>query len=66
MDPDHPRDFSCPRCQARYKIVRMRSDPGVAYRMLQCVACDQSLAPNENDHILKYFLVSRPRRETRA
>jgi len=66
MKSDHPSDFTCPHCQARYKIVRMQSEPGVAHRMLQCTVCGQSLAPTENDYILKYFLVSQPRRDIRA
>jgi hypothetical protein len=55
MDRDHTCDFSCLRCQARYRIVRIRSEPSVTYRMLQCMVCDQSLAPTENGYILKYF-----------
>ena len=39
--------------QARYRIVRMQSDPGVVYGMVQCMVCDQSLAPIENEYILK-------------
>jgi predicted Zn finger-like uncharacterized protein len=57
----HPEDFDCPRCQARYRIARMKSEQGVAYGMVQCVVCDQLLAPTEADAILKYFLVSRPK-----
>ena len=53
MKCDHARDFACPRCQARYRIVRMQSDPGVVYGMVQCMVCDQSLAPIENEYILK-------------
>ena len=41
-----------------YKIVRMKSEPGAVYGMLQCTVCQQALAPTENDHVLKYFLVS--------
>jgi hypothetical protein len=44
----------------------MQSEPGIAHRMLQCTVCAQSLAPTENEHILKYFLVNRPRGDTRA
>jgi transcription elongation factor Elf1 len=62
MESDHPSDFTCPRCQARYKTVRMQSEPGIAHGMLQCVVCGQSLAPTESDAILKYFLLGRPRR----
>ena len=60
MEADRRYDFACPRCQARYKIVRMRSEPGIAHLIVQCRVCEEPLAPTENDHILKYFLVSRP------
>jgi hypothetical protein len=63
MSRDHPQDFSCPHCQARYKIVRIKSDPGAIYQALQCAVCEQRLAPTDGDDILKYFLVSRPRRK---
>ena len=53
MECDHVHDFACPRCQARYRIVRMRSDPGVVYGIVQCMVCAQSLAPTENEYILK-------------
>ena len=59
---DRPKDFACPRCQARYKIVRIKSEPGATHQMLQCMMCEQSLAPTEGDDILKYFLVS-PRKK---
>ena len=29
----------CPRCQARYKIVRLKSEIGAAYPMLECRVC---------------------------
>ena len=59
---DHPRDFACPECQARYKIVRMNAEPGASYPTLQCMVCDKPLAATEGDSILKYFLVGRPKR----
>ena len=59
---DHPRDFACPECQARYKVVRMRTEPGESYPALQCRVCREPLASTEGDSILKYFLVGRPKR----
>jgi len=56
----HPEDFDCPRCRARYKVVRMKSERGAAYRMVQCAVCNQLFAPTEGNDILKYFLISRP------
>ena len=63
MDRDHPRDFACPRCQARYKTVRTMPEPGTPDRVLHCKVCQHPLASTEGEAILKYFLVSRPRRE---
>jgi hypothetical protein len=62
MSRDDPRDFACPRCQARYKIVRIKSEAGAVHQALQCTVCKQQLAPTEDDNILKYFLVSAPRK----
>jgi len=56
-------DFACPRCQARYRIVRIKSEPGAIHQMLQCLVCEQSLEPTDGDDILKYFLVS-PRKKS--
>jgi hypothetical protein len=58
---DHPKDFACPQCQARYKIVRVAAEPGASHPTLQCKVCRQPLASTEGNDILKYFLVSRPR-----
>ena len=56
-------DFACPRCQARYRIVRIKCESGATHQMLQCVVCEQSMEPTEGDDILKYFLVS-PRKKS--
>jgi hypothetical protein len=58
----HPRNFACPECQACYKVVRMRTEPGASYPTLQCIVCYEPLAATEGDSILKYFLVGRPKR----
>jgi hypothetical protein len=58
-NPDRPQDVTCPRCQARYKVVRMKVEPGKSHPTLQCRACHGPLASTEGDNILKYFLVSR-------
>ena len=59
----HPQDVACPHCQARYKIVRIKSDPDTIYQPLQCTVCERRLAPTDGDNILKYFLISRPGRK---
>ena len=62
MNPDHPKDFVCPQCQARYKVVLMTVELGASHPSLHCKVCRQPLASTEGEYILKYFLVSRPRR----
>jgi hypothetical protein len=56
-----PAEFTCPQCQARYKIVRMTAEPGKSHPALQCRVCREPLASTEGENILKYFLVSRPK-----
>src|SRR5262245_50888496 len=34
MDRSRPNDFSCPHCQARYKTVRVPTEPGSVFQML--------------------------------
>jgi predicted Zn finger-like uncharacterized protein len=53
-------EFSCPNCQARYKVVRVKAEPGKKYRAVHCRVCNADLAPTDGDDILKYFLVRRP------
>ena len=62
MTMNHAWDFSCPECQARYKVVRTSAEPGASYPTLQCMVCGKPLAATEGDSILKYFLVGRPKR----
>jgi hypothetical protein len=65
MSRDAYHDFSCPRCQARYKIVRLKSEINAVHSMLECKVCRHELAPTEGGDILKYFLVARPMAEKR-
>jgi len=58
MHHDRPQDFACARCEARYKIVRINSESAATHQMLQCIVCEQPLAPADGDDLLKYFLVS--------
>jgi hypothetical protein len=58
-------EFICPNCQARYKVVRVKAEPGKTYRAVHCRDCHADLAPTDGGEILKYFLVRRPL-ETRA
>jgi hypothetical protein len=65
MNHDHSQDFSCPQCQARYKVVRLKAEPRVSHPALQCRVCHEPLASTEGENILKYFLVSRPKGKAR-
>jgi hypothetical protein len=53
--------FSCPRCHAVYKLVRVKTPPEPGDHPVACLHCGDALAPRENEFLLKYFLVERPR-----
>jgi hypothetical protein len=54
-------DFFCPHCDAGYKIVRVKAEPGQTYRSIRCPACRGPLPATDGAEVLKYFLVRRPR-----
>jgi predicted Zn finger-like uncharacterized protein len=53
--------FPCPHCQAVYKLVRVKTPPEPGDHPVSCLHCGQVLAPRDNEFLLKYFLVERPR-----
>jgi transcription elongation factor Elf1 len=55
--------FSCPKCQARYKLVRVEGDDVDFEGQITCRSCGAPLQGREGKDILKYFLVAgrRPR-----
>jgi hypothetical protein len=55
-------DFVCPRCTSRYKLVRVRAEPGLPGLPIYCRVCKESLAATDGDYALKYFLVSKARK----
>jgi len=55
-------DFTCPKCSAEYKLVRMPAPVESRDRPLQCKICKHELASADGENILKYFLVGRNRR----
>ena len=57
-------DFACPECEARYKVVRVRSQSPAPATTVQCLVCRHPFAAANGEDILKYFLVSRPRVRT--
>jgi hypothetical protein len=58
---NNPADFVCPGCQARYKLVRVRSEARSRGFPLHCKVCKQPLAAKDGEDVLKYFLISRQR-----
>ena len=59
-------DFTCPKCGAAYKIVRIPAPGDFPDRRLHCKICSQEFAPTDEANILKYFLVGRRRRSQPA
>jgi hypothetical protein len=59
----HAELFTCPNCNAQYKLVRAEADPAATYRQIECYHCGGPLNGREGHYILKYFLVDRPRRQ---
>jgi hypothetical protein len=62
VQDDTPEEFACPNCQAYYKVVRVKAEPGKTYRSVHCRTCHTPLPPTDGDDILKYFLVRQPSR----
>jgi hypothetical protein len=55
-------DFRCPQCASRYKLVRVRAEPGLPALLVHCKVCREPLAATDGDYALKYFLVDRVRK----
>jgi hypothetical protein len=53
--------FDCPHCGARYKLVRVEAESVEASGQIACRSCGGPLESHADRHILKYFLVDRPR-----
>ena len=45
MSQDNPRDFTCPQCESRYRLVRAKAGPGTSDQPVHCVVCGHALAP---------------------
>jgi hypothetical protein len=58
MSEDGLEDFTCPKYDARYKLVRVKPGPRTRNRPVHCKVCGHSLAPRDGEDVLKYFLVS--------
>jgi predicted RNA-binding Zn-ribbon protein involved in translation (DUF1610 family) len=53
--------FDCPHCGARYKLVRVEAETVEASGPIACRSCGGPLKSHADGHILKYFMVDRPR-----
>src|SRR5262245_7537385 len=63
MDRRRPNeDFTCPKCGAEHKLVRMPAPADSREPPLHCKVCNQEFASTDGENILKYFLVSRRHR----
>ena len=59
-------DFTCPQCQSRYKLVRVKPGPQTTDRAVHCIACGNPLAARDGEDVLKYFLITRSKAERPA
>jgi hypothetical protein len=55
-------DFFCPQCTSRYKLVRVRAEPGLPALSVHCKVCKVSFVATDGDYALKYFLVDRAKK----
>ncbi len=56
---DPPAHFTCPDCEATYKVVLVEAAP-TNDREITCIHCRRPLVSREGRFLLKYFLVDRP------
>jgi len=61
MAQDQTQEFTCPQCQARYKIVRVNAGPQTVNRPVHCKVCRWPFVSSDGEDILKYFLIDRPK-----
>ena len=63
---DNPASFTCSQCGAQYKVVRVKMEIQSLDHLLYCKVCKQPLAATDGEDILKYFLMGRPPRKSKA
>jgi hypothetical protein len=59
MTDSHPTEFVCSECGSGYKVVRVKADADLPYRLIYCRVCKHPLTAMEGEFVLKYFLVRR-------
>ena len=61
LSKSEPIPFSCPSCEAKYKIVTINTNTcDVQHGKISCLRCGSPLPASEGNVSLKYFLVTRP------
>ena len=59
-------DFSCPNCEAKYKVVRVETPPTHDDPPLLCLSCGGPLRNRDGKFALKYFRTDRSGREVKV
>jgi hypothetical protein len=59
LSKSEPIPFSCPSCEAKYKIVTINTCD-VQHGKISCLRCGCPFPASEGNVSLKYFLVRRP------
>jgi len=62
MVKNNPADFACPGCQARYKLVRVKSELPSRNFPLHCKLCKQPLAATDGGRSWSISSYAAPRR----
>ena len=66
MSKSEPIDFSCPGCEAEYKVVTIDAPSDAVHATMACLKCDALFPTGEECVFFKYFLVDRPRGRSRT
>ena len=59
MSKLEPIDFSCPGCEAEYKVVTIDAPSDAVHGAIACLKCDAQFPAGEGRAFFKYFLVGR-------
>jgi hypothetical protein len=60
MSKSEPNDFSCPGCEAEYKVVTIDAPSDALHGKIACLKCNALFPAGEGRVFFKYFLVGRP------
>jgi hypothetical protein len=54
--------FTCLKCKALYRLVKVEAGPETVDRALTCLVCGVPLPSREGEFVLKYFLLRKAAR----